>query len=55
MGDVQAIRDAHPDVPTFVYDDSAHGFCCDDRDVYNAGAEARCHERALALFAQHVG
>ncbi|MDE0059889.1 MAG: dienelactone hydrolase family protein, partial [Defluviicoccus sp.] len=55
MGDVQAIRDAHPDVPSFVYDDSAHGFCCDDRDVYNQGAEQRCHERALALFAEHVG
>ena len=55
MGDVQAIRDAHPEIPSFIYDDSAHGFCCDDRDVYNQGAEARCHERALALFAEHVG
>lgn len=55
MGDVQAIRDAHPDVPSYVYDDSAHGFCCEERDVYNEGAEKRCHARALELFAEHVG
>ena len=55
MGDVQTIRDAHPDVPSFIYDDAAHGFCCDDRDVYNAGACERAHARALALFAEHVG
>lgn len=55
MGDVQKIRDAHPEIPTFVYDDAAHGFCCDDRDVYNEGACNRAHERALAMFAEHVG
>ncbi len=55
MGDVQKIRDAHPDVPSFVYDDAAHGFCCDDRDVYNPGACERAHGRALALFAEHLG
>ena len=55
MGDVQKIRDAHPDIPSFIYDDSAHGFCCDDRDVYNEGACQRAHERALAMFAEHAG
>ena len=55
LDDVQKIKNAHPDVPTFVYDDSAHGFCCDDRDVYNAGACERMHGRALAMFAEHVG
>lgn len=55
MGDVQKIRDAHPDVPTFVYDDAAHGFCCDDRDVFNEGACERAHGRALAFFAENVG
>ena len=54
MGDVQAIRDAHPDIPSFIYDDSAHGFCCDDRDVFNAGSCERTHGRALELFAAHV-
>jgi len=55
MGDVHVIREAHPDVPSFVYDGAAHGFCCDDRDVYDAGATERCHGRALEFFAQHVG
>ncbi len=55
LGDVQAIRDAHPDIPSFVYDDSAHGYCCDDRDVFNAGSCERTHGRALELFAAHVG
>ena len=55
MGDVHVIREAHPDIPSFVYDDAAHGFCCDDRDVYNPGATERCHGRALDFLAQHVG
>ncbi len=55
MGDVQKIRDAHPDIPSFVYDDSAHGFCCEERDVLNAGARERCHGRALDFFAENLG
>lgn len=55
MGDVQAIRDAHPELQTFVYDGAGHGFCCDARDSHNAGAAARCHARALSLFSEHVG
>ena len=52
---VHEIKETHPDIPTFVYDDAGHGFCCDDRDSYNAGACQRARERSLALFAQHVG
>ena len=55
MGDVQKIRDAHPDLPSFVYDDAAHGFCCEERDVHNPGARERCHNRALEFFAQNLG
>lgn len=55
MGDVHIIREAHPDIPSFIYDDAAHGFCCDDRDVFNPGACERAHGRALEFFAQHVG
>lgn len=55
LDDVQKVKNAHPDIPTFVYDDSAHGFCCDDRDVYNPGACERAHGRALAFFADNVG
>jgi carboxymethylenebutenolidase len=52
---VHEIKQTHPDIPTFVYDDAGHGFCCDDRDSYNPGACQRARERTLALFGQHVG
>ena len=52
---VHEIKQAHADIPTFVYDDAGHGFCCDDRDSFNPGACQRARERTLALFGQHVG
>ncbi len=55
MGDVQKIRDAHPEIPSFVYDDSAHGFCCEERDVLNAEARERCHGRATAFIDANIG
>ena len=56
MGHVQTVRDAHPDIPSFVYDDAAHGFCTDDREgAYNPDACARAHERIFAFLAQTVG
>lgn len=56
LGDVQTIRDAHPDIPSYVYDDAAHGFCTDDREgAYNPAAAARAHERIYAFLAQNVG
>ncbi len=56
MGDVQIIRDAHPDIPSYVYDDAAHGFCTDDREgAYNPAASARAHERIYAFLEQNVG
>ncbi|NQU70263.1 MAG: dienelactone hydrolase family protein [Rhodospirillales bacterium] len=54
MGDVQKIRDAHPDVSTFIYDDAGHGFCCEERDVHNASARARCHARSLEFIGAHM-
>jgi carboxymethylenebutenolidase len=55
LDDVQKVKNAHKDLGVFVYDDSAHGFCCDDRDVYNKGSCERAHGRALAFFAKNVG
>lgn len=54
MGDVQKIRDAHPEVSTFIYDDAGHGFCCEERDVHNASARARCHARSLEFIGAHM-
>ncbi len=55
LSQVSDIKEAQPDVPCFVYDDSGHGFCCDDRESFNAGACQRARERTLALFGANVG
>jgi carboxymethylenebutenolidase len=55
LGNVHEIKEAQPDIPTYVYDDAAHGFCCDERDSFNAGACERARERTLALLAANVG
>ena len=55
LSQVAEIKETHPDIPCYVYDDSGHGFCCDERESYNKGACERGHARTLALFGEHVG
>ena len=55
LNQVAEIKEAQPDIPCFVYDDAGHGFCCDDRESFNAGACERARERTLSLFATNVG
>jgi carboxymethylenebutenolidase len=55
LSNVHDIKEAHPDIPCYVYDDSGHGFCCDERDSFNPGACQRGRERTLTLFAENVG
>jgi carboxymethylenebutenolidase len=55
LNQVAEIKAAQPDTPCFVYDDAGHGFCCDERESFNAGACGRARERTLSLFSQHVG
>lgn len=55
LNQVAEIKEAHPDIPCYVYDDAGHGFCCDERESYNAGACERAHKRTLDLFGEHVG
>lgn len=55
LNQVAEIKEAQPDIPCFVYDDAGHGFCCDDRESFNAGACERARERTLSLFAENVG
>jgi len=55
LNQVAEIKEAHPDIPCYVYDDAGHGFCCDDRESYNQGACERAHKRTLDHFGQHVG
>lgn len=54
LDDLQKIKDALQDSPLYVYDDSGHGFTCDDRDSYNKGAAERAYARALDWMAEHA-
>ena len=54
LDDLQKIKDALQDSPLYVYDDSGHGFTCDDRDSFNAGATERAFTRAVAWMDKHA-
>lgn len=54
LDDLQKIRDALQDCPLYVYDDSGHGFTCDDRDAFNPGATERAYARALDWMSRHA-
>ena len=54
LDDLQKIKDALQDSPLYVYDDSGHGFTCDDRDSYNEGAAKRAFARALDWMGEHA-
>ena len=51
---VQALEKAHPEVEVHLYA-AQHGFNCDQRGSYNAGAAATALERTLYHFGKHVG
>ncbi len=51
---VDVVRQAHPDVPIYVYA-ADHGFNCDHRGSWDAPSAALALERTLALFAEHLG
>lgn len=51
---VERIREAHPDVPTYVYD-AGHGFFSDRRTDYDADSARLARLRTLQLFAQNGG
>ena len=51
---VKAFEHAHPEVEVHLYD-ANHGFNCDQRGAYDAGAAATALERSLYHFGKHVG
>lgn len=56
LADVQTVKDAHPDLPVYVYDDAPHGFCTDDRkDAFAPAACRRATGRILDFLGQQVG
>ncbi|HEY4067226.1 MAG TPA: dienelactone hydrolase family protein [Burkholderiaceae bacterium] len=51
---VKALEKAHPEVEVHLYA-ANHGFNCDQRGSYNAGAAATALERSLYHFGKHLG
>jgi carboxymethylenebutenolidase len=51
---VRAFEKAHPEVEVHLYA-ADHGFNCDQRGSYNAGAAATARERTLDFFRKHLG
>jgi len=51
---VRAFEKAHPEVEVHLYA-ADHGFNCDQRGSYNAGAAATALERTLDFFRKHLG
>jgi carboxymethylenebutenolidase len=54
MIDVEAIRDAQPDVQIYVYDGAQHGFGCDERASFSKPDADLARERTLEFFAEHL-
>jgi carboxymethylenebutenolidase len=54
MSEVEAIGEAHPDVPIYVYD-AGHGFASDRRADYAPDCAALARLRTLQLFARAGG
>ncbi len=51
---VNAVRQAHPDVQIYVYEGAEHGFNCDARASYHPAAAALARQRTLAFLAEHI-
>jgi carboxymethylenebutenolidase len=54
MSDVEKVKQARPDVTTYVYK-AGHGFSCDERQSYNAEASKVALERTLKFFRENIG
>ena len=51
----QALKDAHPEIPFYLYAGAEHGFNCDAREAYNPGAAAVARGRTLEFLAKYLG
>ena len=54
LTDVDMIREAQPGVEVFVYPGAGHGFGCDERGSYDAGAAKLAQQRTLAFLAKNL-
>lgn len=51
---IEAVREAHPDVTVYVYDGAEHGFNCDQRGSYNPAAAKLARGRSLEFLKQYI-
>ena len=51
---VAKIQPAHPDVAVHVYEGADHGFNCDVRASFHAGAAEVARERTMTFLAEHL-
>ncbi|WP_424814806.1 dienelactone hydrolase family protein [Roseococcus sp. YIM B11640] len=54
MRDVEAIRDARPEVEIYVYDGAGHGFGCEERASYVPADAKLAQRRSLEFLARHL-
>jgi len=52
--DIELIRQAHPAIPIYMYEDAGHGFNCDIRSSYNPQASAVALARTKAFLSEHL-
>lgn len=51
---IDAVRNAHPEVTIYVYEGAEHGFNCDQRSSLNAPAAKLARERSLEFLKTHI-
>ncbi|HEY1937822.1 MAG TPA: dienelactone hydrolase family protein [Candidatus Angelobacter sp.] len=51
--EIEKIRQAHPDLPLFLYD-AGHGFNCDQRKDYDPASAKLARQRTLDFFGTHL-
>ncbi len=51
---VEAVRNAHPEVEIYLYEGAEHGFSCDARASYNPDAAKLARERTLAYLKANI-
>ena len=51
---IQAVREAHPEVEIHIYEGAEHGFNCDARAAYNSEQASIARERTLGFLRAHM-
>ncbi len=51
---VHAVEQAHPDIPSFIYEGAGHGFSCSRRGSYHEVSAGQAMERTLAFVGENL-